>query len=230
MDRDVLIFGRRLAAARKDCFLTQEELAQRLEMSPANVRRLEQSETGGMRVRTFRRLAELLRMTPDVLRQRIGVLTPERGDGTSPQEPHLPSGLDAVSIRPAVEVDHFHGVSAAKLEEHTDEARRKALIPAGSSKRFCVTVSGDCMEPKYRDGEVVVFSVDAAEREGIVEGKSYFIQFSDGSNTFKRIFLDPNDREVLVLRPWNPRHRSKRVERSQVRLLARAIYRLLPDE
>jgi phage repressor protein C with HTH and peptisase S24 domain len=86
------------------------------------------------------------------------------------------------------------------------------------------------MEPRYRHGDVVIFSVDAAEREGVVDGKNYFVQLDDGENTFKRVFADPRDPDRLVLRCWNPKYPPRAVDRRTVRLLARAVYRLVPDE
>ncbi len=86
------------------------------------------------------------------------------------------------------------------------------------------------MEDRYRHGDVVVFSIDAAEQEGIVDGRNYFIQFHDGENTFKRIFLDPDDADHLLLRCWNPRYPQRRIERDQISLLAKAVYRLVPDQ
>ncbi len=234
MSQRVMIVGRRFAALRRDRYLTQDEFARRLEMSPANVRRLEQADVGGMQVKNFRRLAALMNLTPADLRRQIGVAAdlptdePTVEPGISGVE--FPPGLKPATRREVVEVPHFHGVSAAKVEHRTDAHRGKAAVPAGSQRRFAVTVDGDCMEPKYRDGDVVVFSVDVAEREGILDGKNYFIQLADDENTFKRVFLDPDNRELLILRPWNDRYPARVVERSRVKLLARAIYRLTPDE
>ncbi len=86
------------------------------------------------------------------------------------------------------------------------------------------------MEPRYRHGDVVVFSVDAVNQEGIVDGRNYFVQFEDGENTFKRIFQDPADPDQLILRCWNVQYAQRIVDRRRIRLLARAIYRLIPDE
>jgi len=236
MTQRVMIFGKKFAALRRERYLTQDEFAQRLEMSPANIRRLEQAEVGGMQVKNFRRLAALLNISPDDLRRAIGAkqTSPPAGAEAESQEPPMasaefPAGLKE-SPRDIVDVPHFHGVSAARIENRTDAAQGRAAVPAGSKRRFAVTVDGDCMEPKYRDGDIVVFSVDAAEREGIVDGKNYFIQFTDGENTFKRIFPDPENRELLILRCWNERYPQRIVDRSRVKLLARAVYRLMPDE
>ncbi|MDB5294007.1 MAG: hypothetical protein JWL69_5248 [Phycisphaerales bacterium] len=235
----ILILGKEFAALRRGRYLTQEEFAQRLEMSPANIRRLEQSEVGGMQVKSFRKLAALLSLSPDALRQQIGARSEGSADGgeTPRYDPSaplhnaaFPSGVQTASTRGVTEVEHFHGVSAARAEDRTAAHRGKATVPVGTARRFAVTVDGDCMEPKYHHGDVVLFSVDAAEREGIVEGKNYFLQFADGENTFKRIFLDPENRELLILRCWNEKYEPRVVERSSVKLLARATHRLTPDE
>ncbi|HZL34698.1 MAG TPA: LexA family transcriptional regulator [Tepidisphaeraceae bacterium] len=253
MSQPVTIMGRRFAAIRRERYLTQEEFAQRLEMSPANVRRLEQSEVSGMQVKNFRRLATLLDLAPDELRQRIGAPAPLKSqthttaesDADAPAHanirpkderpdppvhgPDFPTGIGAGKT-PVVDVAHFHGVSAARVEQRTETHRGNAPAPAGPSRRFAVTVDGDCMEPRYRHGDVVLFSVEAAEREGIIDGKNYFLQFADGENTFKRVFPDPDNRELLILKCWNEKYAPRIIERSRIKLLARAVFRMLPDE
>ena len=235
MSERLLIDGRKLAAIRRDLYLTQDELAQKLEMSAANVRRIEQSEMTGMQVKNFRRLATLLNMAPDPLRARIGVgqaTELEEAGSTIARLEHqqVPQSIRPGSRRAVSEVDHFHGVSAARIEDRTPTDRGAMPVPAGSARRFAVTVDGDCMEPKYHNGDVVIFSADVAEREGIVDGKNYFVQFADGENTFKRLFLDPENRDRVILRCWNEKYPSHTVERGQIKLLARAIFRVLPDE
>ncbi len=228
MAHRLLISGERLASLRAERYLTQEELAGRLGMSTAGVRRLEQLRAGGMQLRNFRRLAALTEVTPEQLRQRICLPLPH------PQQPGSlvhgqPSALLPGSASAVVEIERFHGVSAARSEDRAGVERDQVPVPAGAGRRFSVVVDGDCMEPKYRNGDVVVFSIDAAEREGIVDGRNYFIQFADGQNTFKRIFREPSDIEWLVLRCWNAKYPDRRVERASIQLLARAEYRLVPD-
>lgn len=226
MIRRVMIDGEKFAAVRSGWYLTQEEFAQRLTMSVANVRRLEQSKEGGMQARNFRRLAELLQVTPDALHARIGVRSAAVAEVRLPQ----PAAVRAETIQRVVEVERFHGVSAARLEDRTGVDRGSSPVPAGSDKRFSVTVDGDCMEPRYSHGDVVIFSVEAVDREGIVEGRNYFVQLEGGENTFKRVFSDPTNPQCLILRCWNSAYADRSVDRRGVKLLARAIYRLLPDE
>ena len=236
----VLISGRKFAALRRARYLTQEEFAQQIGMSAANVRRLERTEEGGMQAKNFRRLADLLKLSPAELHQKIGRRgqRPRNGHGHGSASVDvldagpvgLPSAVAAESLRPVVDVERFHGVSAARPEDREGVRRGRTPVPAGSPRRFAVTVDGDCMEPRYRHGDVVIFSVDAAEAEGIVDGRNYFLQFDDGHNSFKRVFLDPGDPDVLVLRCWNEAYPQRTVNRNRVRLLARAIYRLVPDD
>jgi transcriptional regulator with XRE-family HTH domain len=235
MSQRIIILGKRFADLRRERYLTQDEFAQKLDMSAANVRRLEQSESSGMQFRNFRKLATLVNVSPQELRRRICVPTtaqePQaaRGPGGL-QDEQFPRGIRPDTLKEVTEVEHFHGVSAARTEQRTATGRGKSPVPGAAQRRFAVTVDGDCMEPKYRDGDSVIFSVDAAESEGIVEGRNYFIQFADGENTFKRIFLDPENHELLVLKCWNEKYPPRVVERSSIKLLARAVFKLTPDE
>jgi SOS-response transcriptional repressor LexA len=154
----------------------------------------------------------------------------ESGSQVADVPPH-PSGIRPGSLRDTVDVDHYHSVSAARRDERAGEQRERATVPAGHGRKtFVVTLDGDCMEPKYHDGARVIFSMDAVEREGIVSGKSYFLQFHDGSQSFKRVFLDPEDREELILRPDNPKYPERRVRRSDVAMIARAVEQLAPAD
>ena len=237
MSQRVIILGKRFADLRRDRYLTQEEFAQKLDMSPANVRRIEQSESSGMQVKNFRRLATLVNVSPEELRRRIGVPGAAQESATvapnldpHKDDPNFPRGIRADSRRGVSDVDHYHGVSAARTEHRTATGRGQSPVPGSAQRRFAVTVDGDCMEPRYCDGDTVIFSVDSAENEGIIEGRNYFIQFQDDQNTFKRIFLDPENHELLVLKCWNEKYPPRVVERASIKLLARAVYKLTPDE
>ena len=103
MSQRVMILGKRFAALRRERYLTQDEFAQRLEMSPANVRRLEQSEVGGMQVKNFRRLATLFNVSPDDLRRRIGASSEPAEAGLHASVVDGPSMIDSTfpaSLKP----------------------------------------------------------------------------------------------------------------------------------
>ncbi len=71
VDKSIRISGAKLAKARSDAFLSQEEMAALLKMAKGSVARLEQTG-GGMLLSNFRRLSEVLKTTPEELLARIG--------------------------------------------------------------------------------------------------------------------------------------------------------------
>ena len=106
-------------------------------------------------------------------------------------------------------------------------------LPAGieDARAFSIPVDGDCQEPVWKHGDVVVFSFDAFDREGILPGKSYYVAFTDGSTTFKRVFPDPNDPESYILQCYNPKYPGeRRVHFSEVVRIARAITKQVSPE
>src|SRR5437763_13601194 len=123
MSQRIIILGKRFADLRRERYLTQDEFAQKLDMSAANVRRLEQSESSGMQFRNFRKLATLVNVSPQELRRRICVPTTQeseaaRGAGAL-QDEQFPRGIRPDTLREVTEVEHFHGVSAARTEQRT---------------------------------------------------------------------------------------------------------------
>ena len=75
------------------------------------------------------------------------------------------------------------------------------------------------MSPDYQPGEVVVFSPLEVQRYGVTSGKDYAIQLDgqgNNENTFKRVFLDPKDESVFLLKCVNPKFKSQSVKRERV--------------
>jgi transcriptional regulator with XRE-family HTH domain len=89
---------------------------------------------------------------------------------------------------------------------------------------FAARVHGDCMTPRYRQGDIVVFSPALPPRNG----DDCFIRFGDGQTAFKRIFFEnegANGTPSLRLQPRNERYRPTVVPREKVSGLYRAVYR-----
>ena len=88
---------------------------------------------------------------------------------------------------------------------------------------FAARVHGDSMVPKYRPGDIVIFSPAASPRDG----DDCFIRFEDGQTTFKRIFFesDPAGASVLRLQPRNEKYRPQVVPSERVSGLYRAMYK-----
>ena len=178
-------------------------------------------------------LSKALRLTPTELARRLAVPPPSSMSGSS-DEP-FPGGLRLSEMRQARTVPHFvSGVAAnrlvEKLEEEDHESRQSAATE--DLRAFTIPVDGDCQEPVWHDGDIVLFSFDAYDREGIIPGKSYYLAFIDGSTTFKRVFLDPQDRDVYLLRCWNGAKYpgERRVPTDEVVRIARAISKQIAPE
>lgn len=88
---------------------------------------------------------------------------------------------------------------------------------------FGARVHGDSMFPKYREGDIVIFSPAATIRNG----DDCFVRFSDGQTTFKRVFFetDTDGRSVVRLQPRNEKHGPRTVPADEVASLYRAVYR-----
>jgi len=214
--------------------MTQRELGEAIGgVSDETISRIERQEVAGILSKRLPKLATTLGMTLEDFKGRFCVPddTPSGGakkasDGHA-GNPTLPVGLQMRRVRPARVLPEFQiGIAASrrvdKLSEHPDSNR---LVAATDRRAFTAPVDGDCQHPKWKHGEIVVFSFEAAEREGILPGKSYYLAFTDGSTTFKRVFKDEKDPEVYILRCWN---RSKypadqRVHSSEIVRVARAV-------
>lgn len=88
---------------------------------------------------------------------------------------------------------------------------------------FAARVHGDSMTPKYREGDIVVFSPAAAPKNG----DDCFVRFEDGQTTFKRAFfeVDAQNQQVIRLQPRNEKYPPRVVPAEQVSGLYKAIYK-----
>ena len=83
---------------------------------------------------------------------------------------------------------------------------------------FAVRVVGDSMEPKFCEGDIVVFS-PAAE---VHNGDDCFIRFAmPHETTFKRVFFEPDDR--VRLQPRNEKYSPTIIDGKRINGLYRAI-------
>jgi hypothetical protein len=88
---------------------------------------------------------------------------------------------------------------------------------------FAARIHGDSMAPKYRQGDIVIFSPAAAVRAG----DDCFVRFDDGQTTFKQVYFERNaaGREVIRLQPRNDRYRPQVLPRERIAGVYRAMYR-----
>jgi len=232
MARVTHIYGTRLAAVREKFAMTQRELGEAIGgVSDETISRIERHEVAGILSKRLPRLASVLGLTLEEFKIRFCVreddLPKSASTPNSPGISGLPSGLDLRRVRLARSLPEFQiGIAASrrveKLAEHPDANRMAA---ASDRRAFTAPVDGDCQNPKWKHGEIVIFSFDAADREGILTGRSYYLAFTDGSTTFKRVFRDEKDPDVFILRCWNRKKypADQRVHREEIVRIARAV-------
>jgi repressor LexA len=88
---------------------------------------------------------------------------------------------------------------------------------------FAARVHGDSMTPKYREGDIVIFSPSAAPKDG----DDCFVRFDDGHTTFKRVFFESTDGGVSMIRlqPRNEKYRPQTIPSEKVSGLYKAVFK-----
>lgn len=88
---------------------------------------------------------------------------------------------------------------------------------------FAARVHGDSMTPKYKEGDIVIFSPAATCKDG----DDCFVRFADCHTTFKRVFFETSEaaRRMLRLQPRNEKYRPQVVAAEDVSGLYKAVYR-----
>ena len=88
---------------------------------------------------------------------------------------------------------------------------------------FAARVHGDSMTPKYREGDIVVFSPALNPKNG----DDCFVRFADGHTTFKRAFFEVDEagNAVIRLQPRNEKYRPQTVPSEEISGLYKAMFR-----
>ncbi len=88
---------------------------------------------------------------------------------------------------------------------------------------FAARVHGDSMTPKYRQGDIVIFS----PRAPVKNGDDAFVRFNDGQTTFKRVFFeeDESGANVIRLQPRNEKYRPKTTLAEEITGVWKAVFK-----
>lgn len=88
---------------------------------------------------------------------------------------------------------------------------------------FAARVHGDSMTPKYREGDIVIFSPGKSPKNG----DDCFVRFQDGHTTFKRVFFESDEKgnATLRLQPRNEKYRPQVVASTEITGLYKAVFK-----
>ena len=121
-------------------------------------------------------------------------------------------------------------VSAGYPKEFTDLSYPRGVADSyltcpdlSDSEAFAARVCGDSMTPRYREGDVVVFSPALVPRSG----DDCFVRFDDGQTTFKRVFFenDETGKAIIRLQPRNEKYRPQMIPAEKITGVYKAHYR-----
>jgi len=225
--KGIPIYTREIVRLREVADLSQESLAQKVGVSKATATRWESKPIIWMHQNNAERLAGALGVALDVF---LSAARASREDAAAAKKlaaetimkNKQPSGLNMSTFTTGRPVEHFHGVDAARSTQREPINREAIMAPRGGAGTFFVTVDGDCMEPEFQHGAIVLFSEPEALR-GLVSGEPYFIRFKDGETTFKSVVIPTDTREELILHPTNPKYPDRRIMRDEISMIALAI-------
>jgi repressor LexA len=145
-------------------------------------------------------------------------------DAVSPEEGASPS---AVKVVLPLEIPLINSVAAGYPKEFTDlgyparVADEYVRSPDISDPdAFAARVVGDSMEPEYREGDIVVFS----PARPVKSGMDCFARLErDAETTFKRVYFEKGEGELIRLQPLNSRYAARVVTREEVAGLYAAV-------
>src|SRR5215208_784080 len=147
-------------------------------------------------------------------------LRPSVASSVDLDDAYLNGVLHELVERSAGNVEHvrtnavpvINRVSAGYPKDFTDLSYPKGVADdyvgcpdVADRDAFAARVHGDSMTPKYREGDIVIFSPAAAPRDG----DDCFVRFADGQTTFKRVFFETGEagKSVMRLQPRNEKYR-----------------------
>ena len=117
-----------------------------------------------------------------------------------------------------------------------ERASASAWGGADGEGMFAAKITGSSMEPKYHEGDLVLFS----EAVDAVSGRDCFVRLVDNDEmTFKRVYFedgcgtvlegDAGERATHVrLQPLNPEYEATRWDREAVAAVYRAVWKMTP--
>lgn len=187
------MFGQQLRKYRKSAHMSQTELAKLLFVSQQAVAQWEK-DTSTPNPETIAKIAELLGITTDALigrppapRSERGVWIPVLGD--------IAAGIPIEAIEDIVDYEEIDAATAA------------------TGEHFGLRIKGSSMEPRIREGDVVI----VRKQESADTGDTVAVLVNGDSATVKRIKKEPDGGIWLI--PNNPAYEARHFSPAEVEAL-----------
>ena len=198
--------GNRIKARRKELCMSAETLALKVGCSPATIYRYENGEIKNTPVDKIQLIAEALQIDPTVLTG-----WPEKGEDVSV----LPENILPVSRRKVP----LLGTIAAGQPIYADEEYDAYVVDgAASACDFALRVSGDSMEPRFLDGDIVFFR----SQDDVVDGQIAAVIIDDTA-ALKHVYHMKNGVQLVSDNPKYPPMIFDSSNSSTVRILGLAV-------
>lgn len=176
-----IAMGERIRRARKSLNLTQQEFAERLQVTQPTVHRWEKGfydpDEGALQ-----RLSEMTDLPPAYFRYGEQALGPE------------PRAVNVVGYVGA-------GAQINPVDDHAQGAGLESIeAPPGETlSTVAVIVRGDSMYPVYQDGDVIFYARDGADDEAAYLGRECVVKLTNGPMLLKRVMRGSERGSFLLL-------------------------------
>ena len=157
--------GKRIANLREEYGWKQYELAQKMDLNPAALNKIENGKRS-IKEEEISKVAQIFGISTDTL---LGVNTPRPGN-------RIPILGTVVAGQPAYAAENIVG-----CEEVTDKMSMQG-------KLFALKVKGSSMEPEFKEGDIVI----VREQPDIESGDIAVVLINGDEATLKKVKKDPN--------------------------------------
>lgn len=157
--------GKRIANLREEYGWKQYELAQKMDLNPAALNKIENGKRS-IKEEEISKVAQIFGISTDTL---LGVNTPRPGN-------RIPILGTVVAAQPAYAAENIVG-----WEEVTDKMSMQG-------KLFALKVKGSSMEPEFKEGDIVI----VREQPDIESGDIAVVLINGDEATLKKVKKDPN--------------------------------------
>lgn len=184
MSNKNIAMGERIRRARKDLGLTQQEFAERLDVTQPTVHRWEKGfydpDEGALQ-----RLSEMTDLPPAYFRYG------EQALGPGPRTVNVVGYIGAGAQVNPVD-DHAQGAGLEVVESP----------PGETLSTVAVIVRGDSMYPVYQDGDVIFYARDGVDDEAAYLGRECVVKLVNGPTLLKRV-MRGSERGTFLLLSYN---------------------------